>query len=434
MIMNVELEKNKIIRISGPASIKVVNGSIRILGATYSEGERVVISKYRSYALKCIGDKAVIEVSLGDGGAVEEPSEGEEVIDVWENTVEKIINECSNNKCKVIVVGPVESGKSSLTALIANVSLEKGLKPIIIDADVGQADIGPPGFISAAIVENKILWLRDLKASYLKIVGSITPAYVMHKIISNIMFLVDRVKNSGDVVVIDTDGWVQGYQAIEYKIDLIRTVNPTHVIVLADKQLANALEKAFQDNADINVVYLPSPKVVRKRDRDDRRYLRSKSYRRYLEDGKVRKIKLREVALIGSALFIGEKADLNTLREILKPLNITPLYASSLHNTLFIVVDKQQVNIRSIVETVSQELGFSEVYVFTKGFEKGLLVGLVGEDSNNEIPGIIVSIDFNKEEISIQTKHEGKIRAIIFSKIKLSDEWEEVGKPSRYMI
>ena len=434
MIMNVELEKNKIIRINGPAAIKVINGSIKILGATYNEGERLIINKYRSYALKCIDDKAVIEVSLGDGGAIEEPSEGEEVVDIWEENIGKIVDECRGRKCRIIVVGPVESGKSSLTAFIANTSLEKGLKPIVIDADVGQADIGPPGFISAAIVENKILWLRDLKANYLKIVGSITPAHVMHKIISNTMFLVNCVKDSGDIIIIDTDGWVQGYQAIEYKIDLVRAINPTHVIVLADKQLANALENAFKDNTSINVVHLPSPKVVRKRDRDDRRYLRSKSYRRYLEDGKIRKIKLRETGLIGSALFIGEKIDLNTLREILKPSNITPLYASALHNTLFIVVDKQQVNIRSIVEAVSQKLGFSEVYVFTKGFEKGLLVGLIGEDPNSEVPGIVTSIDFNKEEISIQTKYEGKIRAIIFSKIKLSDEWEEVGKPSRYMI
>jgi len=240
------------------------------------------------------------------------------------------------------------------------------------------------------------------------------------------------LRNKGDIVIIDTDGWVHGAQAIEYKIDMVRSVKPDYVIILGDKDLAEVFKKTFL-NTSINVLSLPSPQVVKKRDRDDRRYLRSRAYQRYLENGKIRKFNLNDIALINTYIFAGEKMDISEVKDLLQQVGVTPLYVSRYINTLFIVIDRQ-TNIRSIVELLSQKYGNMEIYVFVKGFEKGLLVSLLDVNLEDKAPGIVQAIDFTKNEIYVQTRYEGEVRGIAFSKIRLSETWEEVGKPSKYMI
>lgn len=433
-MVNVDLEKDKLIRVSGPASIFVKEGKVRVLGATFGKGAKLIINKYRSYVVRGLAEKSQLEISLGDGGGVEEPAPGEEVIDLWEERIGEILSECKENNrtCKIVIIGPVESGKSSLTAFVSNMALERGLRPVIIDADIGQADIGPPGFISATIPDKKILWLRDLNAIALRLVGSITPSYVIHRVISSIMELVELFKDKGDLLIVDTDGWVHGTQAIEYKIDMIKVIKPDYAIILGDKDLATIFKKTFY-NTRVKVIELPSPQVVRKRDRDDRRYLRSKAYRRYLENGKVRRFNLDEIALVNTYLFGGEQVNLDEIKSQLQQLSVTPLYASKYGNVLFIVIDRQ-VNIRPIVEALSSKYPGMEIYVFTKGFEKGILVSLLDANLEDKAPGIIQSIDFNKNEVLVQTQYDGEVRGIAFSKIRLSETWEEVGKPSKYVI
>ncbi len=432
MFMEVKAEKDKILRISGPASISIKKGSIRILGATYSADNRVVINRFRSYAVKILEDETIINISLGDGGSVEEPAPGEEVVDSWENASLKIADYCKNNtKCVVVVVGPVESGKSSYTCMLSNLLLAQGVSVTIIDADIGQADIGLPGFISMGSPSKPLLWLRDLDAEKLYFVGSITPSIYTHRVISGIEKLLSIALERSKAVVIDTDGWIHGAQAVEYKIDLLRTISPDFIVVLGEG-LNNILSRAF-NNTSINVIELPSPKIVKKRNREDRRYLRSKAYRRYLENSKQRKLKIEDISILGSFLFAGEEVDLSPITNVLSPLGVKPLYASMLHETVFLVIDRS-TNIKNIVDVVGTLFPGKEIYVFTKGFEKGLLTSILDDKLEDRAPGIISSIDFNKKEIIIQTPYEGEIRAIHVGKIKLSETWEEVGKPSKYMI
>jgi polynucleotide 5'-hydroxyl-kinase GRC3/NOL9 len=48
----------------------------------------------------------------------------------------------------IALVGPTDSGKSSLSTYLLNRYTAQGKKVCIVDADVGQSDIGPPGFVT----------------------------------------------------------------------------------------------------------------------------------------------------------------------------------------------------------------------------------------------------------------------------------------------
>ena len=50
----------------------------------------------------------------------------------------------------MLIAGPVDSGKSTLTQILLNYSLRLSGKPILIDLDVGQGSISVPGAIAAS--------------------------------------------------------------------------------------------------------------------------------------------------------------------------------------------------------------------------------------------------------------------------------------------
>ncbi|MEM1561038.1 MAG: Clp1/GlmU family protein, partial [Ignisphaera sp.] len=165
------LEKNKVIRVVGPTRIEVTRGCIRVLGINVCASQSIYINRYRSYAIKAVTD-SMIGLLIGEGGAIEYPSEGEEVIDLWENAAVDIIKEGK----RIAVLGGVDSGKTSFSTLLSNIALEYNLKPAIIDADVGQCDLAPPGFIALKFMKSKTLWLREVRGDMVRFVGYTTPS------------------------------------------------------------------------------------------------------------------------------------------------------------------------------------------------------------------------------------------------------------------
>ena len=54
---------------------------------------------------------------------------------------------------RAIVVGPVDAGKSTLVTTLANYAVRAGWAPLLVDLDVGQGSLSPPGTIAAAPVD-----------------------------------------------------------------------------------------------------------------------------------------------------------------------------------------------------------------------------------------------------------------------------------------
>lgn len=57
---------------------------------------------------------------------------------------------------RVIVIGPTDSGKSSLCRMLLSWACKQGWKPTFVDLDIGQGSITIPGCIAATPVEMPI--------------------------------------------------------------------------------------------------------------------------------------------------------------------------------------------------------------------------------------------------------------------------------------
>ncbi len=421
-----ELSPGELLRVFGPARLTVVRGTVMILGAHFSSGESVEINKYRSYAVRGV-DESVVEVRLEDHGSIEKPVEGEEVLDEWVAVADEIVS--SGGLPVVVALGPTDAGKSSFTALLVNRALHKGVKPGVRDADIGQADVGPPGFVSATIVDRKILWLRWLRARWLRFVGAISPQRHERRLLAAIAELKHvLVENGAQLIAVDSDGWVQGYQALEYKLELLRVLKPTHVALIGASEDLVAVLSGWAARGRMRVYTLRSPSVVYMRDRGDRRSLRSEAYQRFLEGAQPRRVKLTEVAVIGSCLLSGRLLSPEELQRYSELVGVPVVAGSETPDRIVLVVDGQPRP--QALEALRRE---QNVVVLRRGAERGLYVAVLGEDLEEKAPGVILSIDYGSLEAEVLTSYTGEIGGLIIGHIRLSleQEYTEEGYISR---
>jgi polynucleotide 5'-hydroxyl-kinase GRC3/NOL9 len=193
-----------------------------------------------------------------------------------------------------VVLGDVDAGKSTLCTYLANRCLRSETRIRIIDADIGQADIGPPTTTSSSMVSKYIFSLRELKPEKAYFIGATSPSSVEDKHIQSIMHLNQYLANRDTITIVNTDGWVREEKAAEHKLQLLNTLRPNLALGLStDHEL-----DAILDLQRSPVLRLDASKFGRTRTREERKKTREEGYRRFLQNSsnlefRINKVKLR---------------------------------------------------------------------------------------------------------------------------------------------
>lgn len=192
-----------------------------------------------------------------------------------------------------VLLGDADAGKSTLSTYLANRCFRSRIMTRIIDADVGQADIGPPTTTSRSTVSENIFSLRELRPEKAHFIGATSPSSVEEKHIQSIERLSQDIRNSGTITIVNTDGWTREEKAVEHKLQLLTTLRPELVLGLSiDHELEPILD--FQK---IPVLELEASKFARTRTRGERKKTREEGYKRFLQNSSERQFKLNKVKL-----------------------------------------------------------------------------------------------------------------------------------------
>lgn len=279
-----ELSPNRTLVVRGPASISLLGGQATILGATIQSRQRIAVMNEKQVPIETV-QHASLEIVLGKTAEIFE-IQGSTIPLSWRLAAEALEE---INQGKVAVIGPTDVGKSTLCVYLVNRLL--GQKRFIIDADVGQADLGPPTTIARAEPTNSITSLTELEPDARIFIGHTSPGQVKRKLIDGIQRLSAGAEDS--LTIINTDGWVTDPEAIQYKIDLIAQTKPDLVIALG---FGNELQPILAGSRAQSMTVEPANQVL-SRSRGDRRKIRVNGYRRFLAGGSVRTFSLRDVQL-----------------------------------------------------------------------------------------------------------------------------------------
>ncbi len=183
------------------------------------------------------------------------------------------------------IVGDVDSGKSSLCTFLANMCVQNGLKVGVIDADLGQADIGPPTTVSSAHASEPVYSLRELQPENAFFVGDTSPSSVQDKLIRSVVELKKNLTDSTEAIILNTDGWVGDSAALRFKEELLHETRPDLVLGLGGEEIERLLGIVSSTS-----IRLSTSSYARPRSKEERKSAREAGYRRFLLGSKTLKI------------------------------------------------------------------------------------------------------------------------------------------------
>lgn len=182
----------------------------------------------------------------------------------------------------VALVGPTDAGKSSLSTYLVNIHTSQGKKVCIVDADVGQSDIGPPGFVSYSCTTSPIPHISELEPYDAYFVGTTNLQGVEELLVAGVVWGVRRsIAQYPHLVVINTPGWTTG-RGLQLLRAVVDAVEPT-VINIGETALPGRL--------------ISKPRHVLPRGPQERRELRNLSYRRHVKLIEKTQIDLEKMAV-----------------------------------------------------------------------------------------------------------------------------------------
>jgi polynucleotide 5'-kinase involved in rRNA processing len=131
-----------------------------------------------------------------------------------------------------MLVGSVDTGKTTLALNAARLALSAGRTVAIVDADVGNSTIGPPACVGLKVLRE----LSDLDhlgtPDRLHFVGTITPARLVLQQVVATAAMVDQARQVADLVILDTTAVVSGVAGETLKYHKAELCRPDKVIAL----------------------------------------------------------------------------------------------------------------------------------------------------------------------------------------------------------
>ncbi|MBT0158788.1 hypothetical protein G4O51_02255 [Candidatus Bathyarchaeota archaeon A05DMB-2] len=281
--MNRTVEKGKTLLVDGPASVAVVSGRVEVFGSHVRHGQKIVIREAKRLPF-FVAEKADFDVSLGENAGVEEV-EGDTVPASWAESL-NLLAEVKKKPAVAMIVGKADSGKTSYCTYLINRLVGAKHKIAVIDGDLGQSDIGPPCTIAYAFVSRRLAELYSLKAEQAFFVGATSPSEAPDKAVEGMTLMKKEIlAKAPDFVLVNTDGWVEGEDAVNYKLRLAEVLEPDVVLCIQQQNELEPMLAALEKFVKTKVEW---PSAVKPRGMEKRKHLRELNYAKYLIDAKVK--------------------------------------------------------------------------------------------------------------------------------------------------
>jgi polynucleotide 5'-hydroxyl-kinase GRC3/NOL9 len=201
-----------------------------------------------------------------------------------------------------MMLGAVDVGKTTTATWLADAAVHAGRGTAVVDADVGQSDLGPPAAVGWGMVGRPVRRMADIALAGLWFVGDTSPRWVYRYVVDGTAALTRRARRRGaQIVVVDTTGWVEGQNAVAAKLRKIRRLAPRHIVAI---QRAGEVEPILARAPAGTTVYRLRPAAgVRTRTSSERRAFRERRFAGYFASARPVSLDTRRLTFARSTLF-----------------------------------------------------------------------------------------------------------------------------------
>jgi polynucleotide 5'-hydroxyl-kinase GRC3/NOL9 len=327
-----------------------------------------------------------------------------------------------------MLLGASDTGKSSLAALLANHLLGAGIRVAVVDADIGQSDIGPPGTVGMGLPAKPIRRLADVTLEDAYFVGSNSPEGHSLSLLVGCAQMVARARDLGaEAIILDTTGLVHGRGArvlSHFSRDLLR---PDFVVALEREGELEHLLRPMATVPGLNLIRLRASPRAQLRSRQQRKSARERAFRSHLAGARTLELPLDRVNLLRTIYGTGRRLDAAEYPGLSERLGCPVLHAEWIAEGLYLVLGGSFEQGR--MDRLKEQEGVEQILTSRTDRLRDLLVGLAGPDNDWQGIGILLGLDFDNRMVQIHTVADAaRIRAIHVGILRVSISGEEMGR------
>ncbi len=200
---------------------------------------------------------------------------------------EAVVDRVASTAGVAMLVGGLDTGKSSLSLAIAQAGVRSGRVVGYLDADLGQKSVGPPATVGLRVLRSMADAEPDVldRPDAMYFVGSTSPQGQLLPLVVGAARMQARAREMGaDLVVVDTSGMVSGVYGQILKYHKIEALRPDVVIGLQRGEELEPLLGIVQRFFSAEVVALPVHPAVQPVSVDERAHRREQALRTYFAE------------------------------------------------------------------------------------------------------------------------------------------------------
>ncbi len=319
----------------------------------------------------------------------------------------------------ILVIGETDTGKTSFTTLLASTLLGQGLSVGVVDADLGQSDIGPPTTVGLGRLRLPAERLDDAEVLGLYFVGSTSPqGHLLPTVFGTRMMAEKAVRLGLDRVIVDTSGLIQGEMGRLLKQHKIDLVDPDLVLCLQRNGECEHILRPYDGGRRPVIMRLASSGASRRRSQDERRQHRERSLQAYFSTARTVHLDLGRAILRQPAIYVGQPLPTRQVEDLAALLDDLVLWAERRGDELLLVTPDplKEPQVRQLQKR-HEDLTIAN---YSLDDFHGVLAGL--DDARRETLGlgVVRSIDFAKQTLVVETPvPEPQIAAVRLGRHKL---------------
>jgi polynucleotide 5'-hydroxyl-kinase GRC3/NOL9 len=329
----------------------------------------------------------------------------------------------------VVLIGSTDSGKTTFCTLLANAALEAGKRVAVVDADIGQSEIGPPGCVGMGLPQESIRSLSDIAPTALAFVGSTTPrgCLLEHAVATRLMTDAARVHDP-HLVIIDTTGYVIGPGGSRLKHAKLSLLTPDHVVALARGRECDEALMPLKFTDRVHVHRLPVPAVIATKPPTLRAQRRAGGFARYFLNAELREYSLDDIALSGTWLNGGPCLPPHLLRFLSRSLGVYVYHAEE-HERRICMMTRGWPPREEGIAAIQEQFRVPVLTITPAQRLHHLLTGLADQNGNWLGIGLIEALDFRRHTIGILTplRAPTACRLIRFGTLRVKSDGTELG-------
>ncbi len=336
----------------------------------------------------------------------------------------------------VLLLGATDTGKTTFALAAAAALARSGRGVALLDCDLGQSEVGPPGTVGVALAaagrSEPIRAGRDLDFLQAAFVGATSPAsHTLGAAVAacRMARAARQAVPRPELLLVDTPGWVQGAAACDFARRLCDLLQADTVLAFTRGDEMDALLAAFRGLKSPRVWRVTPDAGAARKTPAARAARRAARFASALEGASEITLSPDDVALCGTGLFTGEPLPYHVRQSMSRALAVPVLHAERRGGAApYIVVNGERWDTRGPA-AITQEFNTTSVTVVPAQKFARLLVGLVSDRDVLLDIGVIARIDFDRRAVTVLTacRRPAAIAQVWCGVVRVRPDGKELG-------